>query len=270
LSTLRKEQENFKDVWYTIPTTTQTVNFLSEKLCAVDLQDDTLASADATAFAAHKNDKKKSNSIQVNSSKSMKRAADCAKQKFPCNESKQLGHWAVECPQKQQHARDRGGKSAAKKNADAFPVHVMGASRANTVDADSWYCDSCATWHITLNKHYFVSYTKFANPETIMLGKKNVLMQAYSEGMINIQMFHNGMWHDATLKNVWYVPDASTHLFSIKAGAQSGCSTTLNEKVVVICRGDGTVAALGKLVYNLYVLAIRVYIPQHVAEVHLA
>jgi hypothetical protein len=38
-----------------------------------------------------------------------------------------------------------------------------------------------------------VSYTKFANPETIVLGKKNVLMQGYSEGMINIQMFHNGM-----------------------------------------------------------------------------
>ena len=40
-----------------------------------------------------------------------------------------------------------------------------------------------------------------------MLGKKNVLMQAYGQSMINLQMFHNGMWHDATLKNVWYVPD---------------------------------------------------------------
>jgi len=66
------------------------------------------------------------------------------------------------------------------------------------------------------------------------------------------------------------MPDAGTHLFSVKAAAQNGYSTTLNEKEVVICRGDGTVAALGKLINDLYVLAIRVCIPRHAAEVHLA
>ena len=159
---------------------------------------------------------------------------------------------------------------AAKKNTDAFLVHVMGASRASSVDADTWYCDSGATRHITPNKHYFVSYTKFANPETIVLGKKNVLMQAYGQGMINVQMFHNGIWHDAILKNVWYVPDASAHQFSVKAAAQNGYSTTLNEKEVVICRGDGTVAASGTLINDLYALVFRVCVPQHTAEVHLA
>jgi hypothetical protein len=59
------------------------VNFLIEKLCATELQAGTLA------FAAHKNDKKL-NSMKVNSSKSMKRGADHAKQKFPCNKCKQL------------------------------------------------------------------------------------------------------------------------------------------------------------------------------------
>jgi len=65
------------------------------------------------------------------------------------------------------------------------------------------------------------------------------------------------------------VPDANAHLFSIKAAAQNGYSTTLNEKVVVIHRGDGNVAASGKLVNDLYVLVIRVCIPGHAAEVHL-
>jgi len=83
-------------------------------------------------------------------------------------------------------------------------------------------------------------------------------------------MFHNGIWHDATPKNIWYVPDASAHLFSVKAAAKNGYSTTLNEKEVVIRRGDGTVAALDKLVNDLCVLAIRVCVPQHAAEVHLA
>ena len=190
---LGKEYDNFKDVRDTIPTSTQTVNLLIEKLFAIELRADKLASAEATALVAHENDKKKTNSVKVNSNKSTKRGADRAKQKFLCNKCIQLGHWAVECPQKQQHAGERGGKSAAKKNSDVFPVRVMVASRSSIVDADSWYCDSSATLPIMPNKHYFVSYTKFANPETIVLGKKNVLMQAYSQGMINVQMFRKGM-----------------------------------------------------------------------------
>ena len=219
LSTLGKEYDNFKDAWDPIPISPQTVNLLIGKLCEIELWADKLASAEATALVAHENDKKKSNSMKVNSSKSIKRWADRTKQKFPCNKCKKLGHWAAECPQKKQHAGDKGGESAAKKTADVFPVHVMGASRASIVDTDSWYCQSGASRHIALNKHYFVSHTKFANPETIVLGKKNVLIQEYSWGMTNIQMFHNGMWHDTTLKNVWYLPDASAHLFFVKTAA---------------------------------------------------
>ena len=95
-----------------------------------------MALAEATALVAHENDKKRSNSMKMNSSKSMKRGADCTKQN-KCNKCKQLGHWAVEFPQKQQHAGDKGGESAAKKNADALPVQVMGVSRVSVVDTDS-------------------------------------------------------------------------------------------------------------------------------------
>jgi hypothetical protein len=37
LSTLGKQYDNFKDVWDTISTSTQTVNLLIEKLCAIEL-----------------------------------------------------------------------------------------------------------------------------------------------------------------------------------------------------------------------------------------
>jgi hypothetical protein len=270
LSTLGKEYDKFKDALEATPASTQTVNLLIEKLCAIELRADKLASIEATALVAHENDKKKLNYLKVNSSKSTKRGADRSKQKHPCNEFKLLGHWAAECPRKQQDAGDRGGKSAAKKNADASPVHAVGVSRASFVDAYSWYCDSGATRHITPSQIYLVSYTKFANPETIVLGNNNVLMQAYGQGMINVQMFHNCRWHDVVLKNVWYVPDASADQFTVKAAAQNGYSTTLNEKGVVIRSGDGTVAASDKLVNDLYILAIRVCIPGHTAEVHLA
>ena len=57
LSTLGKEYDNFKDAWDTIPTGTQTVNLFIEKLCAIELRADKLASAEATAFVARENDK---------------------------------------------------------------------------------------------------------------------------------------------------------------------------------------------------------------------
>jgi len=44
LSTLGKEYDNFKDVWDTIPTSTKTMNLLIEKLCAIELRADKLAS----------------------------------------------------------------------------------------------------------------------------------------------------------------------------------------------------------------------------------
>jgi hypothetical protein len=57
LLTLGKEYEDFKNVWDTIPAREQTVNLLIEKLCAIQLRADKLASSKATAFAARENDK---------------------------------------------------------------------------------------------------------------------------------------------------------------------------------------------------------------------
>jgi len=57
LSTLGKEHDNFKDVWDTIPTSTQTMNLLIEKLYAIELRADKLTSVEATVLVVHENDK---------------------------------------------------------------------------------------------------------------------------------------------------------------------------------------------------------------------
>jgi hypothetical protein len=67
-----------------------------------------------------------------------------------------------------------------------------------------------------------------------------------------------------------YVTDASVHLFSVKEVAQNGYCTNLNEKVIVIRRVDRIITALGKLIIDLYLLAIRVCMPGYTAEVLLA
>jgi hypothetical protein len=62
--------------------------------------------------------------------------------------------------------------------ADAFPLRVWGAKRANIVEAYYLLCDSGATCYITARKHCFGSYTNIDNPESILISNKNVLMQA--------------------------------------------------------------------------------------------
>lgn len=61
------------------------------------------------------------------------------------------------------------------------------------MNEDSWYCNSGASRHTTSKTPYFFWYEKFATTETILLGKKNVLMKACSQGTVKIQMFYNGM-----------------------------------------------------------------------------
>jgi hypothetical protein len=81
LSTFGNEYFNFKNVWDTIPTSKQMVNLLIQKLCVFELPADKLASAEATAFTAHENNKKKLNYVKLNSSKSKKKKKKLITQK---------------------------------------------------------------------------------------------------------------------------------------------------------------------------------------------
>ena len=63
--------------------------------------------------------------------------------------------------------------SSMQKNADAFLPHAMGASAVISVNADRCYCDNGAVRHFTTREK------KTAFRLVRLLGKKNVLMQAY-------------------------------------------------------------------------------------------
>ena len=65
------------------------------------------------------------------------------------------------------------------------------------------------------------------------------------------------------------MPDENTDLFSVKQPPKTAAAQPSMKKNA-IRRGDGTIAASGKLVNDLYVSAIRMCVPRHAAEVHLA
>ncbi|KAK9701935.1 Zinc knuckle [Popillia japonica] len=213
LSTLGKEFDNFKDIWDTIPSENQKLNLLIEKLCTIELRDQ--SSTEASAFVASGKRKQFKKDKLGKPKLSMERA----KQKFPCNKCKQVGHWAAECPQWAAECPQKkigGSNYQANKRGEgaAFISCVMGASTGNYIDANMWYCDSGATKHITPNKQNFISYSEFSVPEVISLGKQEVIMHAYGQGMIKIQIRRDNTWDSAEMRNVLYVPDASANLFS--------------------------------------------------------
>jgi hypothetical protein len=155
---------------------------LIEKLCAIDLRADKLESSGATAFAVREND-------TVNTGKTTKRVSNCAKQKFPCNKCKQLDHWAAECPQKQQHSRDKVVNQLPAK-VDTLPVHVMGTSEVTSINSVGTVTE---VRHGTLlQANGISSHAKFTVPKIIQLGKKHMLMQAYGDRTIKVQLLHNG------------------------------------------------------------------------------
>jgi hypothetical protein len=84
------------------------------------------ASAEAAAFVAHGNDRKKLNSTIHISCTSAKTKADQRKQ----ISLQQVSHLAAGCPEKHRHTGEKGSKSDANKNVYAFVVHAMGASKS--------------------------------------------------------------------------------------------------------------------------------------------
>ena len=71
-----------------IPTSKQTVNLLKETLFEIKLRADKIATVEANAFAADKNDKKRSNSTKVNSSKKKKKELIAKKRNFLATRAK--------------------------------------------------------------------------------------------------------------------------------------------------------------------------------------
>lgn len=264
------KEYNFKDLWDTIPTADRKLNLLIGKLCSIELREirTDKESNEVTAFVAKGTSNKRK---QAERPKDTSNKLERAKKKFPCNKCKELSHWAAECPQNK--SSERLGTSANKNQnkTNAFLVYSFGAAADGCIKPDQWYCDSGASKHITPNKLYFESYTKFAVSELICLGKQNVTMKAYGQGTVRVQMLLNKEWQDAILKDVWYVPDASAHLFSVKAAAQNNFTTTMDDRGIKIQeKQTGKLAATGYLRNELYVLNMRVIKPAQPAQVYLA
>ncbi|XP_018495349.1 uncharacterized protein LOC108864357 [Galendromus occidentalis] len=263
LSTLGKEYNHFKDLWDTIPEKQQTVNLLIEKLSGMELRDTGLDSVEAfqTAlvtsrekeekFAAQNASRPKKTSKSNDKEKSNGKDKERLKLKFPCRRCKKLGHWAAECPEDP-------------KVDTSTSLLVLPCVKAvvDGIKADRWYCDSGASRHLTWNRRFFLSYTEFAQPQRISLGKKDVSMLAHGEGFVEVIFDNQDNDVVATLNNVLFVPDATAHLLSVRAAGERGMVTVIDKESVSIRKKCDTLDASGKLSGGLYEMDLSVVEPK--------
>ncbi|RLU20775.1 hypothetical protein DMN91_007389 [Ooceraea biroi] len=197
-SSLGTEYNEFQNVWEVIPEEQQTINLLTEKLCAIELRNRStiVSQSEAVAFEAKSTAGKKNNDLQARNKR-----IQALKQKTKCAICHVKGHWAKECQQNKnpQHISDGSKKntnnSGHKSEQISFSIDVEAGS------IDSWICDSGASQHMTANKQYFVSYEKFAAPVPIKVANKQTIL-AYGKGRVNIELFINSRWRRSHIKDV--------------------------------------------------------------------
>lgn len=88
--------------------------------------------------------------------------------------------------------------------------------------------------------------------------KKRYAASLRKGNVINVQVYYFGKWHHVKLKEVWYVPYATTHLFSVKIAAKNGFVTTINDRGIQIReKRTKRLAATGYLSNELYIMNMR-------------
>lgn len=276
--TLGPEYQYYRSTWYRVPEAEQTTKLLIENLRSIESSSVSQESWQSSgAFFAksklHQGSKKKQNKSNQDSSSTN------TKEKRSCLYCKKKGHVIKDCRKRASAEQNKeeqnkiinanSNKQDTKQNNPPSSFFATGlAVNIDFVPADSWISDSGTTHHISANKQHFVTFDKFPTPQRIQTAGKDFIL-AYGSGKISVDVRMGDRWSSAELTDVWYVPEARHQLFSVRQAAAYGNDVIFNRDGVEI-RRDGELVATGELVDSVYVMNIRVRVPDVPVQANLA
>ena len=180
-----------------------------------------------------------------------------------CHNCKEKGHFARDCPKRNDNQRDdnqgkgKGGKRSAccaqeeseQNNADEEALYT-----SNDDDRCGWIIDSGATQHMTFERERLSNYVEFKEPCIVNLGDNRSIL-AYGKGTYHVKAAVDDHTQKISLQEVLYLPELDKNLLSVHAMVKRGATVTFKENRCEISR-NSKILAVGEIQGKLYVLKI--------------
>lgn len=248
LGSLPAKYNTLVTAWDSVPTESQTVGVLLERLIK---EENKLTTEDDTtsAFAVTSSNKRKTGQQTKHTSRKNK-TTDSNKSNVECHYCKKKGHYIRERKKDYQDKTEKKTSDSAFLAETSPKVHkqlqsLVLSSENTAISRDLkeiWITDSGASRHITYRRHWLHDLQP-REGDTVSLGDDGQCA-VKGVGTVHIEKLINGKWIKARIENVLYVPSLKKNLFSVGVCTTRGYKVLFSNKEVILTYNN-TVEAKG-------------------------
>lgn len=176
------------------------------------------------------------------------------------------GHFKKDCrlrkkeESKKEGHRDGGncddGRSL-RDSGSALSAKVLSADTDCDLNRESWFMDSGASRHMTMNRHWLRDYKEYQEHVPVRVGN-NDLIYGKGSGKVDAISYIGKKQTKVTIYDVMYVPDISNNLFSAGQADERGLTHKGSKGKITFLDGNKAVATGQKVQGNLYRMNLKV------------
>lgn len=166
--------------------------------------------------------------------------------KVICYKCGKAGHIARFCKNTEAKKDVKEEKLVSEENECEYASLIVGFS-----DRSSWYIDSGATSHMTMNFNYLRNI-KYCNKFVNVADERKLKVVATGETILKLKFDEKE--EDFYLKNVLYVPDLCVNLISVNKLSKSRNKIIFDENCCQIANETGNIAKIGISIGGIYKL----------------
>lgn len=184
------------------------------------------------------------------------------------------GHFKKDCRlRKKQESgkegrRDGGScddRGSLRDSGSALSATVLSAGTSSSLDKESWFMDSGASRHMTMNRHWLRDYKEYQKDVPVRVGNKD-LIYGKGTGKVDAISFIGKKQIKVTIHDVMYVPDISDNLFSAGQADERGLTHKGSKGKITFLDGNKVVATGQKVHGNLYRMNLKVPMRANIAK----
>lgn len=189
------------------------------------------------------------------------------------------GHYARDCRKKKREKEKKRSQTSYKSSENcAFTLiknetsstsltkEVQKLLQADTKDV--WLTDSGSSCHVTFHKEWLSDYRPVSG-EKVKLGDDGEC-EVHGVGNVHIEKLVKGKWENATIRNVFHVPDLKKNLLSVGVVTSGGYEVSFRDNRVKLLKNDLVYASGIKQNNDVYRMFFRVSNPYAAPEANVS